>query len=130
MTVVTPPGDGARVALRHRRDVAHMSAEQLAVFREAISAAKKVKDSDDRSYQYWSGIHGLPLPKSCHHFDSLFLPWHRAYLYFFEKDLQDLVPGVTLPWWNWPRPTSASKGSVPAAYKKSPLASSRIQPSG
>ena len=33
----------------------------------------------------------------------LFLPWHRAYLYFFELALQDQDPAhaVTLPWWDW-----------------------------
>jgi tyrosinase len=130
VTVVTPPGGGARVALRHRRDAAHMSAEQMGAFREAIAAAQKLRDSDNRSYQYWSGIHGLPLPESCHHHDDFFLPWHRAYLYFFEKELQDRVPGVTLPWWNWVRADPTAKGGLPAAYKKAPLVSSPIQPSG
>jgi tyrosinase len=107
-----------------------MSAEQLDDFGRAISAAEKIKASDDRSYQSWVGIHGLPLPMSCHHHDDLFLPWHRAYLYFFEKDLQDLVPGVTFPWWNWVRRDAATKGGVPAAYRKAPLASAPIQAIG
>jgi tyrosinase len=107
-----------------------MSAEQLADFRLAIAKAQKLKDADDRSYQSWAGIHGLPQPESCHHWDDLFLPWHRAYLYFFEKDLQDMVPGVTLPWWNWVRSDAVTKGGIPAAYKKKPLASSPIQPIG
>jgi tyrosinase len=107
-----------------------MSGEQLAAFRQAIAAAQKLADSDDRSYQRWAGIHGLPLPISCKHQSDLFLPWHRAYLYFFEKDLQDRVRGVTLPWWNWIRPTPTTKGGIPAAYRKAPLASSPIQPGG
>lgn len=87
------------VAVRHRRDARHLTKGQLADFRAAIAAAQAIKD--DRGYQYWAGIHGLPLPISCTHHTHLFLPWHRAYLYLFEKALQDLVPGVTLPWWDW-----------------------------
>jgi tyrosinase len=89
--------------------------------------------ADDRGFQYWAGIHGLPLPISCTHHSELFLPWHRAYLYLFEKALQDQVPGVTLPWWDW---TDHSEG-VPAIYakpraanKRNPLFDSPIQPTG
>jgi tyrosinase len=108
-----------------------MTAGQLANFRQAIAEAQKI--GDNRGYQYWAGIHGLPLPISCVHNDELFLPWHRAYLYFFEKALQDRVPGVTLPWWDW---TNHREG-VPGPYakrkangKKNPLFDSPIQPSG
>ncbi|MBV9870351.1 MAG: tyrosinase family protein, partial [Frankiaceae bacterium] len=45
--------------------------------------------NDERGYQYWAGIHGLPLPNSCQHGTILFLPWHRAYLYLFEQYLLD-----------------------------------------
>ncbi len=31
-----------------------------------------------------------------------FLPWHREFLRRFEKALQAQVPGVTLPYWEWP----------------------------
>ncbi len=86
--------------------------------------------SDERGYQYQAGIHGLPLPMYCQHGTPLFLPWHRAYLYFFEKALQDQVAGVTLPWWDW------STGAIPDAYaaasdasgQPNPLVASPIQP--
>lgn len=85
--------------------------------------------------KYWAGVHGLPLPAYCQHGSELFLPWHRAYLYFFEKALQDRVPGVTLPWWDWSKDHGEG---LPAAYSKArgadgkanPLASSPIQPRG
>jgi tyrosinase len=114
--------------LRHRRDVRRMTDAQLASFREAIRRAQGL--SDERGYQYWAGIHGLPLPMYCRHGSPLFLAWHRAYLYFFEKTLQDLVPGVTLPWWDW------TQGEIPRAYRLkrvdgrvNPLESSPVQPS-
>jgi tyrosinase len=105
---------------------------QLAAFRRAITAAQKI--SDERGYQYWAGVHGLPLPIYCQHHTPLFLPWHRAYLYFFERALQDLVPGVTLPWWDW---TTDHENGIPRAYsqrragsEQNPLFSSPVQRSG
>lgn len=131
-TVPSSPAP-APARLRHRRNARTLTAGQLANFRRAITAAQKLKD--DRGYQAWAGIHGLPLPISCTHNSPLFLPWHRAYLYFFEKALQDRVAGVTLPWWNW---TMRHSEGLPAAYtvardpdgKPNPLRSSPIQASG
>ncbi|MCO6434795.1 tyrosinase family protein [Nitrosomonas nitrosa] len=37
------------------------------------------------------------------HGDRAFLPWHRELLYRFEKDLQSIVPGVRIPYWDWTR---------------------------
>jgi tyrosinase len=132
MSGASPPA--ARLApqpLRHRRSARRLSAGQQADFRQAISEAQQI--GDDRGYQYWAGVHGLPLPISCVHHRELFLPWHRAYLYFFEKALQDRVPAATLPWWDW---TNHSEG-IPGPYarrkvdgRKNPLFDSPIQASG
>ena len=43
------------------------------------------------------------------------MPWHRAYLYFFELSLKDLEPTVSLPWWDWTS-TAAHTNGLPAAY--------------
>lgn len=117
-------------ALRHRRDARRLTTGQLADLRAAIAGAQGI--ADDRGYQRWAGIHGLPLPISCTHHNPLFLPWHRAYLYLFEKALQDVVPGVTLPWWDWthgqlPSPYARRRG---ADRRANPLYDSPIQPSG
>ena len=71
--------------------------------------------SDDRGWQHWAGIHGLPLPMYCQHHTSLFLAWHRAYLYYFELSLKDFEPTVTLPWWDWTSAWSHQVG-VPLRY--------------
>jgi tyrosinase len=89
--------------------VTALSADEVATFRSAL--AKMMSISDDRGYQYWAGIHGLPLPISCTHGTPLFLPWHRAYLYYFEQYLMDQEPGVTLPWWDW-----STQQGVPPIY--------------
>lgn len=129
---VTPAPTAAPRSLRHRRSARRLTAGQLEDLRAAIAAAQAI--DDDRGFQSWAGIHGLPLPISCVHHRELFLPWHRAYLYLFEKALQERVPGVTLPWWDW---TADHAGGIPDAYarkraegRKNPLFDSPIQPGG
>jgi tyrosinase len=72
--------------------------------------------SDDRGFEYWAGIHGLPLPISCVHGSPLFLPWHRAYLYYFEQYLLDQEPTVSLPWWDW-----STQQGIPDIYAQPTL---------
>ena len=95
--------------IRFRRNVAQLTAPQLGDFRSAMSQVQAI--SDDRGYMRHAGIHGLPLPISCQHGTNLFLPWHRAYLYFFERALRDFVGGVAHPFWDW-----TTTRSIPAAY--------------
>jgi tyrosinase len=109
-----------------------MTASQLDALRRAITATQAI--ADERGYQYWAGVHGLPLPMYCQHGTPLFVAWHRAYLYYFEKALQDQVPGVMLPWWDW---TAGTPQAIPPAYadeqvagQSNPLFSSPIQPPG
>jgi tyrosinase len=118
------------VPLRHRLNIDSMTADQLAVFRAAMSAATGI--SDERGYNYQAGIHGLPLPISCDiaHGQPIFLPWHRAYLYFFELTLRDQQADVTLPWWDW-----TADPAIPEAYgqqqvngQPNPLYSAKVDP--
>ncbi len=118
------------VPLRFRLSVDSMSEAQLAAFRAAMRAAMGI--SDERGYSYQAGIHGLPLPIACDiaHGHPIFLPWHRAYLYFFELTLRDQQAEVTLPWWDW-----TSDPAIPAAYNAqdaggapNPLYSAKVDP--
>jgi polyphenol oxidase len=49
------------------------------------------------------------------HGSWLFLPWHRAYLYFHERILGTLIndPSLRLAYWDW---DDASHRSIPAAW--------------
>ena len=89
----------------HRKNVALLSDEELAAFRRAVDEVKEISKavrSDRRGFFENAGQHGVPYWRCPHHTpDRLFLPWHRAALYRFEQALQDRVPGVTLPWWDW-----------------------------
>jgi tyrosinase len=108
--LIPRPAAGPR---RFRKSVESLSTAQLAALRNAFAAVMRI--SDDRGFNHYAGIHGLPLPMYCQHGTDLFLPWHRAYLYFFELALQDRTPGAVLPWWDWSSPASRTKG-IPNAY--------------
>src|SRR5690242_3261744 len=116
-----PHPDGT---VRHRLSVDKLSGPQLDRFLEAIrqSAAK----ADDTGFQWFAGRHGVPGNYCQHHISGehgkrFFLPWHRAYLYFFELSLQALVPDVTLPWWDWTYEPPAGPSGIPAAYSRARL---------
>jgi len=99
------------VPVRHRLNIDAMTDAQLAGFRAAMSASMAI--GDERGYNYQAGIHGLPLPISCDiaHGQPIFLPWHRAYLYFFELSIRGQGADVTLPWWDW-----TADPAIPVAY--------------
>jgi tyrosinase len=103
----------AQAPLSYRKSVDVLRGPQLSALRGAYRAAMSI--SDERGFSFWAGLHGLPLPKYCEHHTDLFLPWHRAYLYFFELSLKDLDPVVSLPWWDWTSPAAHDWG-LPAAY--------------
>jgi tyrosinase len=98
--------------LRYRKSVTSLTDAELSALRSALSAMLALRD--DRGFEYWAGIHGLPLPISCWHGSLLFLPWHRAYLYYFEQYLLDVMPAgvsVSLPWWDW-----STQAGIPPSY--------------
>jgi tyrosinase len=107
-TQTTAPATPRRATLGHRRSVAKLTKAQLAKLREAF--AKTMALTDERGFSYFAGWHGEPF-SWCEHHTDLFLPWHRAYLYYFELALQAQAPGVRLPWWDW---TTAAQ--IPKAY--------------
>src|SRR5438105_556163 len=109
----------ARPPIRHRKNVYFLSPPQLASLRDAFQAVMDI--SDNRGFQFYAGLHGVPGNFCVHHPPppniSLFLPWHRAYLYFFELALRDQVPDASLAWWDWASP-AAHRNGIPRAYRE------------
>jgi tyrosinase len=58
-----------------------------------INATQRSDPSDSRGLR--NTAHGGPA----------FFAWHRYYLFRFEKQLQKVVPGVTIPYWDWTQDT-------------------------
>src|SRR4051812_49564592 len=113
MATGTPSPPATSTPVRFRRSATRLTAGQRQKLRDSFAAVQKI--DDDRGYGYHAGIHGLPLPIGCDnaHGSDYFLPWHRAYLYFFERALRDQVPDAMLTWWDWrvgpPPPAPAAK---------------------
>jgi len=117
------PGTSLSVR-RYRKSITAMTGSDLDTFRSGLSAM--IGLHDDRGFEYWAGIHGLPLPISCVHGRPSFLPWHRAYLYYFEQHLLDAMPHgsqVSLPWWDW-----SAQAGIPAAYAAAKLPDGKANP--
>ena len=108
-----------------RKNIRNLSPDELSKFRRAHRTI--MSRIDNRSYQYIAGRHGW-LEEYCEHPPKrdemgrplhLFLPWHRAYMYHFERYLQVALGdnNIGLCWWNWRSQTSESEG-IPRAYSK------------
>lgn len=106
-----------------RKSVRNLSIEELANLRFALYNMMSI--NDNRGYRYLAGFHGIPQNK-CNHAESetrsdpnfrLFLPWHRAYLYWFELYLQDALNdlSIAVPWWDWTSAYSRTQG-IPRAF--------------
>ncbi|CAA3006930.1 polyphenol oxidase, chloroplastic-like [Olea europaea var. sylvestris] len=83
----------------------------------AIQRMKNLSLSDPRNFLQQANVHcaycdggytqqGYPNLLYEIHFSWMFFPWHRWYLYFFEKICQNLIDDDTfaLPFWNWDAP--------------------------
>jgi tyrosinase len=107
-----------------RKNVNSLSPPELQALRDAYARAERI--FDNRGYNYYAGFHGIP-NWFCPHHDSswraainarLFLPWHRAYLIYFERAIRDQTDPnwkVGIPWWDWGSPSSHITG-VPEAF--------------
>lgn len=101
----------------YRLPVADPAAAYMVTFSQAMAQAEAI--SDNRGYNHIAGFHGAPGQYCWHHQASqrtpvqarLFLPWHRAYLFWLEQALQDLVAGTALPYWDW-----TTIQQIPPAY--------------
>lgn len=101
--------------IRYRRDAERLTPGQASDVRAAYAGMMALRDADERSYARFAGQHGLPLPFECQHGTPLFLPWHRAFLYFFERAMRDRATDATLAWWNWATPEDEN-GALPKLF--------------
>lgn len=71
----------------------------IATYKKAVTMMKALPSSDMRSWQNQANIHF----NACLHRNWFWLPWHRAYLIYFERICRKLTGDDTfaLPYWNW-----------------------------
>jgi len=125
-------------AIRVRQSVEYADIPALSA---AYATMQGRSESDNRSWVYWSEYHGFNRFDCWHHGTQggqsfpydLFLPWHRAYLLYFEYVVFAADFGeAALPWWDWTSAASHQTG-IPAAFaaaesggQPSPLASGPV----
>ncbi|KAL1327109.1 hypothetical protein HN51_037198 [Arachis hypogaea] len=112
--------------LRVRKPAHLVTGDELAKYKEAIRLMRALPDDDPRSFTQQANIHcaychdsyaldsTLP-PQVKVHFNWLFAPFHRWYLYFYERILGSLIkdPTFALPFWNWDHPDGMD---IPAIF--------------
>ncbi|KAF3451518.1 hypothetical protein FNV43_RR07613 [Rhamnella rubrinervis] len=116
------------------RPAAHaVDDKYIAKYSKAIALMKALPDDDPRSFRQQANVHcaycdgaydqvGFPDLELQIHNCWLFFPWHRYYLYFYEKILGKLIddPTFALPFWNWDSPPGMQMPAL-FANSKSPL---------
>jgi tyrosinase len=103
-----------------RPEATHANTEALG---RAYAQMQSLSASDNRGWVYWAEYHGFNRYECWHHARvgndgfpyDLFLPWHRAYLTFFDHAARDHDAEAILPWWDWTSDASHTSG-LPIAY--------------
>lgn len=98
-------------------------------YSKAISRMKNLKLTDPRNFYQQANVHcvycdegytqsGYPGTKIDVHASWFFFPWHRMYLYFFERICQNMLDddSFTLPFWQW---DDESGMKIPPLYNDS-----------
>ena len=94
-----------------RRNIANLAANDpiIQAYQAAVQAMKALPSSDPRSWAAQAQIHF----DHCPHQNWWWLPWHRAFLSYFERICRKLSghDDFALPYWNW-----TTSPSVPAPF--------------
>ncbi|KAH6837482.1 hypothetical protein C2S53_020283 [Perilla frutescens var. hirtella] len=114
-----PPGP----KLRKRRAAHRLTDEEINKYKTAVDIMKQLPTDDPRSFSSQANIH-CAYCNLTYHYDQpdgeqinlqvhnswIFFPFHRWYLYFYERILGSLIkdPDFALPFWNWDNPKGMS----------------------
>ncbi|MED6156699.1 hypothetical protein PIB30_016855 [Stylosanthes scabra] len=130
--------------LRLRKPAHKVTGDDLAKYKDAIKAMRDLPDDDPRSFTQQAAIHCAYCHNSYHqvgfpdkdlqvHYSWIFLPFHRWYIYFYERILGSLIndPTFALPFWNWDHPDGMEMPSIFTDRRSSlydPLRNANHQP--
>jgi polyphenol oxidase len=117
-----------RTVTRIRRPAHLLDPEYQAKYKEAIGKMRALDKSNPLSFAAQAAVHESycdghyrldPTEKNRPfdvHFSWIFAPWHRMYIYFYERALGDLIGDDTfaLPYWSWDTPAGMG---IPAVFK-------------
>ena len=108
-------------------------------YARAVARMQARPATDPTSWAFQAAIHGAyatPPPQArwneCQHQNWYFLPWHRMYLYFFERIVRAAVvaeggdPEFALPYWNYDQPRP--RNTLPRAFRAASLPGGNANP--
>jgi polyphenol oxidase len=103
------PGQDTR-PLVQRRSLSSLSSTQVNQLRLAFAKLGALPSTDNRTWVLQADMHAMYC-QTCNngtvqsvHRSWNFFPWHRAFLYYFERILGSLVGDINnfrLPYWDW-----------------------------
>jgi tyrosinase len=122
-----------------RRDIWNLEEEQpwhpvTLAYARAVGQMQTRPPSDPTSWTYQAQVHGMPgfqqpddFRGQCQHNSWFFLPWHRLYLYWFERIVRSCVdtdPEAddetrhtwALPYWNYS--PGGTRATLPASFRE------------
>jgi len=101
-------------------------------YAKAVKVMQQRPATDPTSWSFQAAIHGSynnPPPgatwNQCQHQGWFFLPWHRMYLYYFERIVRKAVLAAggpadfALPYWNYSKPFPAN--TLPTGFRTGTL---------
>jgi tyrosinase len=93
-------GGGQPATARVRKEVNSLTPDEVTAYRTAVKVLRERGSADPKGWRAQALIHN----GYCPHGNWFFLPWHRAYLYYFEELCRQAIgPDSTfaLPYWDW-----------------------------
>lgn len=118
------------VATLTHRDVADAQTQQwhpvLDTYARGVEAMRVLPADDPASWLWAANTHGAPPgtpPRpawgQCAHASLFFLPWHRAYLAWFESTVRSLTGDHDwgLPYWDYSDPDDPDAAFLPAEFR-------------
>ena len=137
------PGSAVATQLFVRRSVWGLEASETfdpttLAYAQAIRVMQARSPSDPTSWSYQAAMHATYATPAmadwngCQHGNWFFLPWHRMYLYFFERIVRAAVTAAggpadfALPYWNYNLPSPGN--TIPPAWRAPTLPDSTPNP--
>jgi hypothetical protein len=108
-------------------------------YANAVKVMQQRPATDPTSWSFQAAIHGSynnPPPgaawNQCQHQGWFFLPWHRMYLYYFERIVRAAVlaaggqPDFAIPYWNYSKPYPDN--TLPTGFRRATLPDGTANP--
>jgi tyrosinase len=98
----------------------------LNTYVRGVELMRALPATDPRSWRWAANTHGIrpgtpsrPAWAQCAHASLFFLPWHRAYLAWFEGTIRALTgdDGWALPYWDYSDPDNPDALLLPAEFR-------------